>query len=69
MVDAGESMFVHTFGAYFGLAVARVLFRDDVHRASAKEGSVYQSDLFAMIGACTRANHKFKPIALKYLMP
>lgn len=50
VVDAGESMFVHTFGAYFGLAVARILFRDDVHRASAKEGSVYQSDLFAMIG-------------------
>lgn len=50
VVDAGESMFVHTFGAYFGLAVSRVLFREDVHKASAKEGSVYHSDIFAMIG-------------------
>lgn len=52
VVDAGESMFVHTFGAYFGLAVSRVLFRHDVHdeKASKKEGSVYHSDIFAMIG-------------------
>jgi ammonium transporter Rh len=43
-------MVVHAFGAYFGLTVARVLFNGDVHRAEAKESSVYHSDLFAMIG-------------------
>ncbi len=42
-------MFVHTFGAYYGLAIARVLFRKDV-QASEKEGSVYHADLFSMIG-------------------
>ncbi|KAI8515252.1 hypothetical protein Bbelb_078430 [Branchiostoma belcheri] len=47
-VDVGGSMFVHTFGAYFGLALARVLYREDMHGHS-KEGSVYHSDIFAMI--------------------
>lgn len=48
-VDIGESMYLHTFGAYFGLAVARVLYKEDIEE-SPKEGSVYNSDLFAMIG-------------------
>ncbi|XP_059163934.1 ammonium transporter Rh type A-like isoform X2 [Physella acuta] len=47
--DIGESMFIHMFGAYFGLAVARVLYSSDVEKSS-KEGSVYHSDIFAMIG-------------------
>uniref|UniRef100_A0A2C9JEJ5 Ammonium transporter AmtB-like domain-containing protein n=2 Tax=Biomphalaria glabrata TaxID=6526 RepID=A0A2C9JEJ5_BIOGL len=47
--DIGESMFIHTFGAYFGLAVARVLYTPDVEKSN-KEGSVYHSDIFAMIG-------------------
>lgn len=47
--DLGESMFIHMFGAYFGLAVARVLHNPEVEE-SEKEGSVYHSDLFAMIG-------------------
>lgn len=41
-------MFVHAFGAYFGLAVSLVLARDDV--ATEKEGSSKNSDLFAMLG-------------------
>jgi len=49
-VDAGDSIFVHAFGAYFGLAVARVLYQP-VQVGHAKEGSVYHSDLFAMIGS------------------
>jgi len=48
-VDMGGSMFVHCFGAYFGLAVAWIVGRDD-QRDSNKEGSVYHSDLFSMIG-------------------
>lgn len=51
-VDAGDSIFVHTFGAYFGLAVSYVL--DKKKRGSevnsTLEGSSYTSDLFAMIG-------------------
>ncbi|XP_013381459.2 ammonium transporter Rh type B [Lingula anatina] len=48
-VDIGGSMFIHAFGAYFGLAVARVLWREDIEESD-KEGSVYHSDLFSMIG-------------------
>lgn len=46
--DVGESMYVHVFGAYFGLAVAKVLNTKEVE--SAKESSHYHSDLFAMVG-------------------
>ncbi|XP_068676167.1 ammonium transporter Rh type B-like isoform X3 [Montipora capricornis] len=47
--DAGGSIIIHTFGAYFGLALSRVLHTKDALE-SPKEGSNYQSDLFAMIG-------------------
>ncbi|UJR29046.1 hypothetical protein I4U23_010261 [Adineta vaga] len=47
--DPGESMYVHTFGAYFGLAVAFVLFRKNSFD-SPHEKSRYTSDMFAMIG-------------------
>lgn len=45
--DIGASMLVHVFGAYFGLAVSAMLRRDVT---SEKEGPVYHSDVFAMIG-------------------
>ncbi|XP_062394822.1 ammonium transporter Rh type B [Sardina pilchardus] len=48
--DAGGSMTIHTFGAYFGLVVARVLYRPNLDKSKHKNGSVYHSDLFAMIG-------------------
>ena len=48
-VDVGGSMFVHVFGAYFGMTVARIIYKDGTHE-SPKEGSVYHSDLFSMIG-------------------
>ncbi|XP_060580401.1 ammonium transporter Rh type B-like [Ruditapes philippinarum] len=48
-VDVGESMYIHAFGAYFGLAVSRVLYNK--HAQSHHKGeSCYHSDLFSMIG-------------------
>ena len=52
-VDIGGSMFVHTFGAYFGLAVSWALearpkkLRSKTHKFN---GSRYDSDVTAMIG-------------------
>lgn len=43
-------MIIHAFGAYFGLSVARVLYRPGLQNGHDNEGSVYHSDLFAMIG-------------------
>ncbi|XP_061259640.1 ammonium transporter Rh type B isoform X2 [Bos javanicus] len=48
--DAGGSMTVHTFGAYFGLILSRVLYRPQLEKSKHRQGSVYHSDLFAMIG-------------------
>ena len=52
MSDAGGSIFVHAFGAYFGLAVSYVLGRkkNALNGENPLEGSSYTSDLFAMIG-------------------
>ncbi|XP_024886275.1 ammonium transporter Rh type B-B isoform X2 [Temnothorax curvispinosus] len=50
VVDAGDSMFVHVFGAYFGLAISFVLGMKDKPEEHDLEGSSYQSDVFAMIG-------------------
>jgi len=47
--DIGESMYVHVFGAYFGLAVAKVLNNNELDTEK-KESSTYNSDLFSMIG-------------------
>ena len=49
ITDVGGSIIIHMFGAYFGLAVARVLYNKHTEDND-KEGSVYHSDVFAMIG-------------------
>jgi len=51
-VDMGGSMFVHTFGAYFGLGAAWVLGRNRAVELSGhkRNGSSKISDTFAMIG-------------------
>ena len=47
-------MFIHVFGAYFGLAFSLVIYRKDVKDAEDDAGSVYHSDIFSMIGKVWR---------------
>ncbi|UJR29823.1 hypothetical protein I4U23_017366 [Adineta vaga] len=47
--DAGESIYVHVFGAYFGMATSYALQRRRTVE-SEKESSSYASDIFSMIG-------------------
>uniref|UniRef100_A0A8C1D8Z9 Rh family, C glycoprotein, like 1 n=1 Tax=Cyprinus carpio carpio TaxID=630221 RepID=A0A8C1D8Z9_CYPCA len=48
--DAGGSMVIHTFGAYYGLTISWVLYRPLLSQSKHLQGSVYHSDVFAMIG-------------------
>uniref|UniRef100_A0A0P6JW50 Ammonium transporter Rh type B n=1 Tax=Heterocephalus glaber TaxID=10181 RepID=A0A0P6JW50_HETGA len=48
--DAGGSMTIHAFGAYFGLVLSRVLYRPRLEKSKHRQSSTYHSDLFAMIG-------------------
>lgn len=48
--DTGDSMVVHTFGAYFGLTVSRIIYKKTTSESEHKETSVYHADLFSMIG-------------------
>ena len=54
VVDMGGSIFVHTFGAYFGLAlsyaISRSTYKAGVKDTHFKNGSNKTSDMFAMIG-------------------
>jgi ammonium transporter Rh len=49
IADIGGSMVIHMFGAFFGLAMSRMLFNGKAADHS-NNNSVYHSDLFAMIG-------------------
>ena len=42
-------MVIHAFGAYFGLAVARCLFKRG-HIDNPAEGGEYHSDIFSLVG-------------------
>jgi len=47
--DAGDTIFVHMFGAYFGLACSRMLY-NHASTNSTKAGANRTSDLFSMVG-------------------
>jgi len=50
-IDMGGSMFVHTFGAYFGLACSMMLHRGaDSEEVKKDNSSRYDSDVTAMLG-------------------
>lgn len=50
-VDMGGSMYVHTFGAYFGLAVSYMITnKEKMKKVKDNFGSTRESDMFAMIG-------------------
>merc|ERR1712233_120356 len=48
--DIGGSMVIHAFGAYYGLALARALYKQDGQMDNHAEGTEYHSDVFSMIG-------------------
>ena len=48
-VDMGGSIFVHTFGAYFGLACSYMITPKEKFEEK-DEGSTHTSDMFAMVG-------------------
>ena len=49
-LDAGDTIFVHMFGAYFGLALSRMIY-DSNSLTSDKAGSSRLSDLFSMVSS------------------
>merc|ERR1719220_435324 len=50
VADIGGSMVIHAFGAYFGLALARTLYKKDGQMDNSAEGAEYHSNVFSMIG-------------------
>lgn len=55
-------MTIHTFGAYFGLVLSRVLYRPQLEKSKHRQGSVYHSDLFAMIGEAWQGGAGWEPV-------
>ena len=51
-VDVGGSMFVHIFGAFFGIACSFVLYTPAIEDQAHKEAATYDQDLFSMVGEC-----------------
>ncbi|NXT04322.1 RHBG protein, partial [Prunella fulvescens] len=50
--DSGRSLTVHTFGAYFGLMVSRVLYQPhlDKRKREEQQDKGHQADVFAVVG-------------------
>ncbi|KAJ6237888.1 rh50 [Anaeramoeba flamelloides] len=52
LIDIGGSLIIHTFGAYFGIALTAVLTsrRTEEHQGNNKLGATKVSDVFSLIG-------------------
>lgn len=48
--DSGGSLTVHTFGAYFGLMVSRILHQPHVDKRKEQQDTGQQPDVFAVVG-------------------
>ncbi|NXW10402.1 RHBG protein, partial [Fregetta grallaria] len=48
--DSGGSLTVHTFGAYFGLMVSRILHQPHMDKRKEQQDTGHQPDFFAVIG-------------------
>ncbi|NXW66774.1 RHBG protein, partial [Eurystomus gularis] len=48
--DSGGSLTVHTFGAYFGLMVSRLLHQPHVDKRKEQRDTGHQPDVFAVVG-------------------
>ncbi|NXS69547.1 RHBGB protein, partial [Pandion haliaetus] len=48
--DSGGSLTVHTFGAYFGLMVSRILHQPHVDKRNKQQDTGNQPDVFAVVG-------------------
>ncbi|NXY81256.1 RHBGA protein, partial [Alcedo cyanopectus] len=48
--DSGGSLTVHTFGAYFGLMVSRVLHQSRMDKKKEQQDTGHQPDVFAVVG-------------------
>ena len=46
----GGSIFVHTFGAYFGLAISFCLRKQRTEMSEEREGPRYTSDITSLLG-------------------
>ena len=56
-------MFIHAFGAYFGLAVSLMHRNRNVASSEALEGSRYTSDIFSLVYHLIK---NYKIVILKY---
>ncbi|XP_054662467.1 ammonium transporter Rh type B isoform X1 [Grus americana] len=48
--DSGGSLTVHTFGAYFGLMVSRILHQPHTDKRKEQQDTGHQPDVFAVVG-------------------
>ncbi|XP_009987243.1 PREDICTED: LOW QUALITY PROTEIN: ammonium transporter Rh type B-like, partial [Tauraco erythrolophus] len=48
--DSGGSLTVHTFGAYFGLMVSRILHQPRMDKRKERQDTGHQADIFAVVG-------------------
>ncbi|XP_010161595.1 ammonium transporter Rh type B-like, partial [Antrostomus carolinensis] len=48
--DSGGSLTIHSFGAYFGLMVSRILYQPHMEKRKEQQDTGHQPDVFAVVG-------------------